>query len=111
MGFLDDALGAAKGALLEGAEGSAQGILHNALGNSALGGLSGLVGQLQGAGLGDMVSSWTGGHGQPISVDQLKGALTPEHIQQIASTLGMSPDSALAHLAQHLPMLVGGQPA
>ena len=58
MGFLDDAIGAVKGAVLEGAENSAQGILHNALGNSALGGLSGLVGQLQSSGLGDMVSSW-----------------------------------------------------
>ena len=111
MGLLDDALGAVKGAVLEGAEGSAQGILHNALGNSSLGGLDGLVGQLQSSGLGEMVSSWTGGgQGQPISVDQLKDALTPEHIQQIASSMGMSPDGALAHLAEHLPMLVGGQP-
>ena len=110
MGLLDDALGAVKGAVLEGAEGSAQGVLHNVLGNSSLGGLDGLVGQLQSSGLGDLVSSWTGGQGQPISVDQLKGALTPEHIQEIASSLGMSPDSALAHLAEHLPMLVGGQP-
>jgi uncharacterized protein YidB (DUF937 family) len=110
MGFLDDALGAVKGAVLEGAEGSAQGILHNALGNSSLGGLEGLVGQLQGAGLGSMVSSWTSGQGMPISVDQLKGALTPEHISQIASALHMPEDSALAHLAEHLPMLVGGQP-
>src|ERR1700761_4961743 len=110
MGLLDDALGAVKGAVLEGAEGSAQGILHNALGNSSLGGLDGLVGQLQSSGLGEMVSSWTGGQGQPISVDTLRGALTPEHIQQIAASLHMPEDSALAHLAEHLPMLVGGQP-
>jgi uncharacterized protein YidB (DUF937 family) len=110
MGFLDDAIGAVKGAVLEGAEGSAQGILHNALQNSSLGGISGVLGQLQASGLGDMVSSWTGaGQGQPISVDQLKAALTPEHIQEIASSLGMSPDSALAHLAEHLPMLAGKQ--
>ena len=31
MGLLDDALGAAKGALLQGAEGGAQGILNNVL--------------------------------------------------------------------------------
>ncbi|HEU0095162.1 MAG TPA: YidB family protein [Rhizomicrobium sp.] len=110
MGFLDDALGAAKGALLNGAEGGAQGILGNVLGNSSLGGVSGILGQLSQSGLGDLVSSWTGGgNGQPISVDQLKAALTPEHIQEIASSLGMSPDSALGHLAEHLPKLAGGQ--
>jgi len=108
MGFLDDALGAAKGALLNGAEGGAQGILSNVLGNSSLGGVSGILGQLSQSGLGNLVSSWTGdGQNQPISVDQLKSALTPEHIQEIASSLGMSPDSALGHLAEHLPMLAG----
>src|ERR1700743_3872225 len=110
MGLLDDALGAVKSTVLQAAEGSAQGVLHNVLGNTSLGGLDGLVGQLQSSGLGDMVSSWTGGQGMPISVDQLKGALTPEHIQQIASALHMPENSALAHLAEHLPMLVGGQP-
>jgi uncharacterized protein YidB (DUF937 family) len=110
MGFLDDALGAAKGALLNGAEGGAQGILSNVLGNSSLGGVSGILGQLNQSGLGHLVSSWTGGaDGQPISVDQLKAALTPEHIQEIAASLGMSPDSALGHLAEHLPKLAGNQ--
>jgi uncharacterized protein YidB (DUF937 family) len=111
MGLFDDAVGALKGAVMQGAEGSAQGILGNVLQNSSLGGLSGVLGQLQSSGLGGMVSSWTGGgQGQPISVDQLKSALTPEHIQEIASALHMPPDSALAHLAEHLPMLAGGQP-
>jgi uncharacterized protein YidB (DUF937 family) len=110
MGFLDDAIGAAKGAMLNSAEGGAQGILSNVLGNSSLGGVSGILGQLSQSGLGHLVSSWTGGeNGQPISVDQLKSALTPEHIQEIASSLGMSPDSALGHLAEHLPKLAGGQ--
>jgi uncharacterized protein YidB (DUF937 family) len=113
MGLLDDALGAAKGALLNGAEGGAQGILGNVLGNSSLGGVSGILGQLSQSGLGHLVSSWTGGgeNGQPISVDQLKSALTPEHIQEIASSLGMSPDSALGHLAEHLPKLAGNNQA
>ena len=111
MGLFDEVAGAVKGAILQGAEGGAQSVLHNVLQGSSLGGLSGVVSQLQGAGLGDMVSSWTGGQGLPISVDQLKAALTPEHIQEIAGKLNMPADSALAHLAEHLPMLVGGQPA
>lgn len=108
MGLLDDALGAAKGALLQGAEGGAQGILSNVLQGSSVGGLSGVLDQLNSSGLGHLVSSWTGnGQGQPISVDQLKSALTPEHIQEIAGALGMDPNTALAHLAEHLPMLAG----
>ena len=110
MGLLDDVVGAVKGAVLEGAEGSAQGVLNNVLQGSSLGGLSGVLDQLNGSGLGHLVSSWTGnGQGQPISVDQLKAALTPEHIQEIAGALHMDPNSALAHLAEHLPMLAGNQ--
>ncbi len=110
MGLFDDVVSAAKGAALQAAEGSAQGVLQNVLQGSSLGGLSGLVGQLQGSGLGGLVSSWQSGQGSPISLDQLKGALDPAHIQQIASALNMPADSALAHLAEHLPTLVGGQP-
>ena len=110
MGLLDDVVGAVKGAVLEGAEGSAQGVLNNVLQGSSLGGLSGVLDQLSGSGLGHLVSSWAGsGQGQPISADQLKAALTPEHIQEIASALHMDPNSALAHLAEHLPMLAGNQ--
>ena len=110
MGLLDDLAGAAKGALLGGSENAAQGVLGNVLQNSSLGGLNGLMDQLNQSGLGHLVSSWTGGaDGQPISVDQLKAALTPEHIQEIAASLGMSPDSALGHLAEHLPKLAGNQ--
>lgn len=108
MGLLDDITSAAKGAL--GTEGGAQAILGNVLNNSSLGGLSGLMGQLGEGGLGHLVSSWTGGgQGQPISVDQLKSALTPEHIREISRALNLSPDSALAHLAEHLPMLAGNR--
>ena len=110
MGLLDDVVGAVKGAVLEGTEGSAQGILNNVLQGSSLGGLSGMLEQLNGSGLGHLVSSWTGGgEGQPISVDQLKSALTPEHIQEIAGALHMDPNNALAHLAEHLPMLAGNR--
>ena len=110
MGLLDEISNAAKGALSEGGEGGLQGLLGNALQNSSLGGLSGLMGQLSEGGLGHLVSSWTGGvQGQPISLDQLKAALTPEHIQEISKALNLSPDSALAHLAEHLPGLAGNR--
>ncbi|MEI9931253.1 MAG: YidB family protein [Rhizomicrobium sp.] len=65
------------------------------------------------AGLGPIVSSWTAGAaaGQPVSVDQLKGALDAGHIEQIASQLGLSPDNALAALAEHLPGIVAAKQA
>ena len=110
MGLLDEITNAAKGALSQTDEGGVQGLLGNVLQNSSLGGLSGLMGQLSEGGLGHLVSSWSGGsQGLPISVDQLKAALTPEHIQEISKALNLSPDSALAHLAEHLPGLAGNQ--
>ena len=110
MSLLDDVVGAVKGAALERAEGSAQGVLGNVLQGSSLGGLSGVMEQRNGSGLENLVSSWTGnGEGLPISVDQLRQALTPEHIQQIAGALNMDPNNALAHLAEHLPMMAGKQ--
>jgi len=108
MGLFDEVVSAAKGAMLEGAEGGAQGILNNVLQGSSLGGLSGVLDQLNSSGLRHLVSSWTGdGQNLPISLDQLKGALTQEHIQEIAGALHMDPNTALAHLAEHLPMLAG----
>jgi uncharacterized protein YidB (DUF937 family) len=105
MGLLDEVVGAAKDAV--GGEGSG-GILGNVLQGSSLGGVSGILDQLNGSGLGHLVSSWQGaGENMPISVDQLKGALTPEHIQEIAGALKMDPNGALAHLAEYLPGLVG----
>ena len=46
MGLLDDVVGAAKGAMLQGTESGAQGILNNVLQGSSLGGLPGLLDQL-----------------------------------------------------------------
>jgi len=103
MSLFSELAGAVEGSLLGNTE-NAHAALGDALQNSSLGGLSGLLGQLNGAGLGDLVSSWTGGgQGQPPSVEQLQSA--PDHIQQIASSLGLNPDQALAALAQHLPGL------
>ena len=108
MGIFSDLVNAATGSALQGGQGGTQAILTNMLEGSSLGGVSGLVNQISGAGLGHLVESWSGGgQGLPISADQLRSALTPDHIQEISSALHMDPDSALSHLAQHLPMLAG----
>jgi uncharacterized protein YidB (DUF937 family) len=99
------------GQQLGGAGGAAPEGLHQALteaieGSSA-GGMGGLLAKLQDGGLGGLVSSWTGGGGDamPVSGDQLRAALGDEHIQAIASRLGVEPDQALSFLQQHLPAL------
>jgi uncharacterized protein YidB (DUF937 family) len=110
MGILSDVIGAVTGTAAQGAGGGTQAILNNVLEGSSLGGVPGLMNQISGAGMGHLVESWCGdGQGLPISADQLRSALTPDHVQEIASALHMDPDSALSHLAEHLPMLVGNR--
>src|SRR6516164_4628527 len=78
--------------------------LTSALGKTNLGGLAGIVNQLQQGGLDKEVQSWLGsGKNLPVSVDQIRGAVSDEHVQQIAHQLGLPVDSALQFLSQHLP--------
>ncbi len=94
-----------KGALFQAAEGEAQTLISGAIQN-APGGLGGLLQKLQGGGLGDQVSSWlSSGHNLPITADQIQSALGDEHVQQIASHLGVPVDQLMAHLAEHLPSI------
>jgi uncharacterized protein YidB (DUF937 family) len=80
--------------------------IGQALESSPLGGMSGLLDSLHQGGLGEAVESWTqGGEQLPVTADQLKGVLDNDHVQQIASSLGISTDQVLAGLAEHLPAL------
>ena len=110
MGLLDDVMGAAKGAMLQGTRKRCPRHFEQCAARIVAGRPVGRAGAAQRFGPGPsgvvLDRRW---YGQPISVDQLKGALTPEHIQEIASALHMDPNSALAHLAEHLPMLAGKQ--
>jgi uncharacterized protein YidB (DUF937 family) len=93
-----------------GNEGAPAGGVHQALTDAiegaSAGGMTGFMAKLQDGGLGGVLSSWTGG-GQalPLSGDQLRAALGDEHIENIASRLGVQPDQALSFLQQHLPAL------
>ncbi len=80
----------------------------SALGNTNLGGLAGIVNQLQQAGLDKEVQSWlsTSGKNIPVTADQIRGALSDQHVQQIARELGLPVDAAMQFLAQHLPTAV-----
>jgi uncharacterized protein YidB (DUF937 family) len=53
------------------------------------------------------VQTWLGnGANAPISVDQIRAALGDQHVQQIASQLGIPVDQALKFLTEHLPNAV-----
>ena len=81
--------------------------LTTALGKTSLGSLAGIVTQLQQGGLDKQVQSWLGsGNNLPVTVDQLRGALSDQHVQQIARELGLPVDNTLQFLAQHLPAAV-----
>ncbi|MFZ1292510.1 MAG: YidB family protein [Melioribacteraceae bacterium] len=71
------------------------------------GGLSGLVSQFASKGLGDVIGSWVGtGENKAISTDQLQNALGSEKVKDIASKLGVDPNSALSQLSKILPQAV-----
>jgi uncharacterized protein YidB (DUF937 family) len=86
--------------------------LGQALENSSLGGVSGLLDSLHEGGLEGAVESWTqGGEHLPVTADQLKDVLDNDHVQQIASSLGISTDQVFAGLAEHLPALASAHVA
>jgi uncharacterized protein YidB (DUF937 family) len=71
------------------------------------GGLQGLLAKLQSGGLGDAVQSWIGtGANQPVSGDQLGGALGPDLMGMITSQLGCDSQKASGTLAELLPGLI-----
>lgn len=70
-------------------------------------GLSTLVERFQAEGLGEVVNSWIGtGENKTISVEQLQKILSPEHISDMASKLGISKEHVMAQLSKVLPALV-----
>jgi uncharacterized protein YidB (DUF937 family) len=123
MGLLDSLIGAAA----EAASGSLQGqraptasatglpggldpqMLMGLVGAllASSGGLQGLLAKLQSGGLGDAVQSWIGtGANQPVSGEQLGGALGPDLMGMIASQMGGSQAQASGTLAELLPGLI-----
>jgi uncharacterized protein YidB (DUF937 family) len=77
-----------------------------ALVNNA-GGVSGILAKLQQGGLADAAASWVStGANQPVSGDQLGGALGPELMGQLAQAFGGNQQQAAGTLAQVLPGLI-----
>jgi uncharacterized protein YidB (DUF937 family) len=107
MGFLDDVAGK----VLGGAAGAGQSgdLMSNVLGMIAggQGGLGGLVQAFQSKGLGDIVGSWVStGENQPISAEQLEGALGSDTISNLANQAGLPASAVTSQLTQLLPSIV-----
>lgn len=115
MGLMDSLIGAATQAVLKGGGNASAGGQSPLLAIAGLllandgpaGGLPGLMQRLQKAGLGDALASWIGtGANQPVTAQQLSGALGPDIMGQVAQRLGASPQQAGDQLAQWLPVLI-----
>lgn len=71
------------------------------------GGLGGLMQRFQQAGMGDVIASWVGsGENQAISGAQLRQALGPDTISDLASKFGLNKGDTAAQLSQILPGLI-----
>ena len=113
MGLFDGIVGNVLGSALGGAAGQgtqSPALLQSLIGlltSGGSGGLSALLGHLKSGGLAEAVSSWVStGPNQPVTGEQLKGALPPEMLSQLASKAGLDPNQAAQGLSQVLPSLV-----
>jgi len=106
MGLFDELAGVVEKAV-KSHPGGLGGVMNDALAH--LGGIDGVVKELNDAGLGAKVNSWLGeGPNTPLTADEIKNALTTEHLKQIAGKLGVPPNLVAEVLAQHLPTAVSG---
>jgi uncharacterized protein YidB (DUF937 family) len=69
-----------------------------------VGGIDGLVKKFESAGLGNVAKSWVStGSNQSVSPEQVKEALGPQQVEQVANEAGVSTDEAAAGLSKVLP--------
>ncbi len=105
MGLLDQITDIAKG--LGDQKGVNQGLLEGVADLLKSGGLRNIVDSFMGSGLEDIIKSWVGtGGNKPISVDQLKNALGPEKLEQLAARAGIPADQTSKVLKDILPDII-----
>ncbi|MDR4305614.1 DUF937 domain-containing protein [Chelatococcus sambhunathii] len=103
MSWLDQAKGGLGGPLGEAGRAALPGLIEKLL----PGGLQSVLDQLSSSGLGQQVNSWLGrGSNQPITVEDLRNALSNEQVRAVAERLGLPVDQALEVLAGRLPEAV-----
>jgi uncharacterized protein YidB (DUF937 family) len=93
---------ALKGLVGEAEQAALPGLIKGVLGAE---GLQTILAKLNDAGLQGQVASWLDRNRDnlPITADQLRAALGDEHVQQIATSLGIPVDTVLANLSKYLP--------
>ena len=70
-------------------------------------GLQGLTSQLTDNGMADQVKSWVGqGQNEPVSGSQIRQAMDPQVLNQVAEQANMTPEQASESVAQVLPEMV-----
>lgn len=108
MGILDELQknldGTAPGGQPAGGQGA---LIQTILGLLQGGGLQQLVASFQQKGLGDIIGSWVStGSNLPISPDQVKQALGPDRLGQLAQQTGLDTGALAAQLSSLLPGVV-----
>lgn len=74
---------------------------------SSNGGTQGMTSKLSQNGMGQQVQSWIGhGQNQPVSGEQVQGALDPNSMREFSQQTGMPPEQASSHVAQILPHMM-----
>lgn len=122
MGLMDSLIGAATNAAMGSLRGNQttggtpdtaggldpqmiMGLVGTLINNA--GGLQGILAKLQQGGLGEAVQSWVGtGANQPVSADQIGGALGSDLMGVLAQQLGGNTQQAAGTLADLLPGLI-----
>ncbi|HEX3712281.1 MAG TPA: YidB family protein [Trebonia sp.] len=70
-------------------------------------GMQGILTKLQASGLDKQVMSWIGhGKNDPVTGDDIKNAVDPQKLSQVAQQTGMSQDEVADNVAQALPEAV-----
>ena len=70
-------------------------------------GMQGILAKLQASGMDKQVMSWIGhGQNEPVSGAEIKQAVDPQQLSQVAQQCGMTQDEVADHVAQALPEAV-----
>ena len=103
MGLLDNLGETLKSALGNVESAGAPALIDAALAKTSFGSLQGLMDKLKAGGLDEQVKSWLAGKNISVTADQLRAALGNDQVKQLAEKFGLSTDTVLNFLSEHLP--------
>lgn len=99
--------GGAPGGNLGGLGGLLGGLTGGGVGGLLSGGLGEMLDRFKQNGHGEAAESWIGtGANKPLPPDQLKTAIGPDVLQDLAQQTGLTPEEILSRLSRELPKAV-----